>query len=337
MTTPPPEGKTTPPPEANGQTIKAYSSGCVTAGAAVRRAIAAHVYVSEGKDAATIARLSAAGAAAGAVVANEFLDAAYHRSGITLAAPDDARIEAAVTAVCRAALDALDFQSHVATHPRIGTVDHVCVNPLGTATRSGAGALAERIGKQLGCPSPEVGPPLRVYLYGAARQDERPLADLRRSLGYFSGAANGQWSGLSPEMDAAIRGLEPDFGPQDLDPRHGAVVVGAVPWVVNYNLLVVADGLSEAELMARCRRVARATSERGGGLPSVQTMALPHERGVEVACNLLDVDVTPPAAVRARVLELCAGEEVVLDSDYFTNKNPEEILEVAMAAVPPVM
>ena len=38
-------------------------------------------------------------------------------------------------------------------------------------------------------------------------------------------------------------------------------------------------------------------SERGGGLPKVETMALPHEKGVEVACNLLDAEMSSAAQV----------------------------------------
>eukprot|EP00434_Breviolum_minutum_P024192 symbB.v1.2.021358.t1/scaffold1841.1/size101071/2 len=58
-----------------------------------RRALAAHVYVSEGRDSSIISKLAAAGAATGAVVANEFMDPIYNRSGLTLASADAAKIE----------------------------------------------------------------------------------------------------------------------------------------------------------------------------------------------------------------------------------------------------
>lgn len=297
-------------------------------------AMAAHVYVSEGRDRALVERLSAAGAAAGATVANEFLDAMYHRAGVTLAAAELGPLEAGIAAVSREALLALDLRTHTASHPRVGVVDHIACNPLGSATCEEAGALAVRVGRSLGQGEPGGRPALPVYLYGAARQDARPLAELRRSLGYFDGAARGQWTGLSTEMAAAMRGLAPDFGPREASLRHGAAVVGAVPWVHNYNLLLTGEGLDEAELLARCRRVARAASTRGGGPPAVESMALPHERGVEVACNLLDAATTPAAEVRARVAALCEAEGLCLDSDYFTNKRPEDILALVPAAAP---
>ncbi|CAK0798301.1 unnamed protein product [Prorocentrum cordatum] len=308
-------------------------------------AMAVHVYVSEGRDKQLVSRFSAAGVSGGAVLANEFMDAAYHRSGITLAAASAGPLEAGVLAVASEALSALDLQSHSATHPRVGVVDHVACNPLGSATRADAGALAARLGQLLGAGAAEVPaagvagpsparPPLPVYLYGAARADERPLAELRRALGYFGGAARGEWTGLSSKMARAMAELPPDHGPATPSARSGAAVVGAVPWVFNYNLLLSAASAGgvgdDGELMRRARRVARAVSARGGGLAAVESMALPHERGVEVACNLLDVATTSPAEVRALVEALSKPEGLAIDSDYFTNKHPEDVLALVL-------
>ena len=49
--------------------------------------------------------------------------------------------------------------------------------------------------------------------------------------------------------------------------------VGATPWVTNLNIpLRTAD-------MVLSRQIARALSERGGGLAAVEAMALPHSSG----------------------------------------------------------
>ncbi|CAE8647915.1 unnamed protein product, partial [Polarella glacialis] len=148
-----------------------------------------------------------------------------------------------------------------------------------------AAQLAGRLGRSLGTGDVGASPPVPavpVYFYGAAREDRRPLAALRRSLGYFGGAVKGAWSGVSAEMRAGTASLKPDCGPcGEVDDKTGVVCLGAVPWVHNYNILVTAGDILEAELQARCRRIARATSARGGGLASVEAMALPHERGVE--------------------------------------------------------
>ena len=67
--------------------------------------------------------------------------------------------------------------------------------------------------------------------------------------------------------------LRPDFGPGEIDPSRGIATVGAVPFVVNYNVLL------ETEDLPLARQIARAVSGRGGGLSCVEAMALPHEQG----------------------------------------------------------
>eukprot|EP00435_Cladocopium_sp_Y103_P047294 s1622_g13.t2 len=287
------------------------------------------VYVSEGRDRGIISRIAAAGAASGAVVCNTFVDPTYNRTGrLTLASADAAEIEGGVDAVCHEALQTLDLRKHVATHPRLGVVDHVACNPLGSATSAEAAELAARIGARLGDGAGGASP-VPVFFYGAAREDLRPLAELRRCLGYFSGAAKGEWCGLSEDMKQAMVQLPADRGPVgQVDDRHGVAVVGAVPWVHNYNLLIVAD-LEEVELMRRCRRIAKSISERGGGLDKVETMALPHEKGVEVACNLLDADITPPAkssAAWALSALLVPAVEAAL---AVTRQEPGDIMEAS--------
>lgn len=80
-------------------------------------------------------------------------------------------------------------------------------------------------------------------------------------------------------MSALPDGLKPDFGPSTLDPRHGIAVVGAIPWVVNYNVLLRTEDMQSA-----CS-IAKAVSSRGGGLNHVEAMALQHEEGGLQSCS----------------------------------------------------
>lgn len=66
---------------------------------------------------------------------------------------------------------------------------------------------------------------------------------------------------------------EPDLGLAQFNPRHGIAAIGASPWVTNLNV-----PLATAELAAS-RRIARAVSARGGGLPAVEAMGLPYHSG----------------------------------------------------------
>lgn len=65
---------------------------------------------------------------------------------------------------------------------------------------------------------------------------------------------------------------------------------------------------------------------------ALQAMALKHTTGIEVACNLLDADQTPPEAVAARVAELAAAAGMQLGQPYRIGKTPEHIMQLATEA-----
>ncbi|KAG2438603.1 hypothetical protein HXX76_005153 [Chlamydomonas incerta] len=178
-------------------------------------------------------------------------------------------------------------------------------------------------------------PPLPVYFYGHAHPSRRGLADIRRQLGYFRRSPEGGWrGGLEAQQLPAgndLSAFPPDLGPAAAPARWGVVTIGATPWVVNYNVPLYGVDLATA------RKLAKAISERGGGMPGVQAMALQHADGlVEVACNLLDAAACPPGTLQAR-LEGIAGawglDSSQVRPGYQTNKSPEELLRAAVAAL----
>lgn len=58
-------------------------------------------------------------------------------------------------------------------------------------------------------------------------------------------------------------------------------------------------------------------------------MALLHSDGlVEIACNLLDPSLSPPAAVQAFVERLADKEGWEVQQGYSTGKSVEELLEI---------
>ena len=352
-----------------GLTVMRATSSAAARGKASRAVdggLVAVVYVSEGKDASMVDALeSTAGRACathGARVVNVFRDVEYNRTGFTLGvrvgAEGDAvePLGAAVTTLAERALSLVDLRDHAATHPRCGVVDHISCHAVGDADASVAVSLAHSIGARVG---DRFGVP--VLLYGAASAKGAGLADLRRRHGYFrETAGTGTWSGAHVVDGGTV---DAEYGPCDVPPESGIAMIGATPWVCNYNVPVGATrrealsaSLSSAEktdeatnekdgedttsrAVREGRRIARRLSERGGGLPGVQAMALPHgedEHGgvlVEIACNLLDETLSGPDAVQAEIARLCAEEN---ESDsvfrwdvrdgYVTNLTPETIL-----------
>ena len=315
--------------------------------------LVAVVYVSEGKSQGVVDALETVArdvcATHGAQVVNVFRDVEYNRTGFTLGArvPPSASIDDAhpttveplrsvAVALAERAMSLVDLRSHAAAHPRCGVVDHISCHAIGGADESLAAALARGIGERVGT----LGVP--ALLYGSASATRVTLADLRRRHGYFrETGGTGAWSGAHVMEGGDV---DADYGPRVVPPAAGVVMLGSTPWVCNYNVPVVArgtdgDAVSPAEAVSAARRLGRKVSERGGGLPGVQAMALPHgedELGpvVEIACNLLNADAAGPEAVQAEVERMCredaegvGGVTWDVRKGYVTNLTPEELLE----------
>lgn len=280
-----------------------------------------NVYISEGRNTAALKHLQDSACRQEAKLITSFIDVAYNRSSYTFASTEPIKILHSVVALVKQALELLDLRHHEGTHPRLGLVDHISCHPVMKPTgdqdnhlRTSAD-LARSLAQELSAPSCPC--PLPIYLYGAAREDHRSLAEIRRHLGYFKGTQGKLWSGSLPLVDLSAN--PPDYGPLRVPERGGLLCIGAVPWVVNYNVL-----LSTQDLQAG-REVARGVSGRYGGLQGVEAMALEHQDGVEVACNLLDYWGCPPARVLKHMRELADKRGLQVMGDYVIGLLPEDI------------
>lgn len=175
-----------------------------------------------------------------------------------------------------------------------------------------------------------------VYLYGEAHPTQRSLQSLRRSFGYFATDPTAE-TGKASNTNREAR-ENSDEAPSEADfpalikatlPQTGVCCVGAGPtWVLNLNVL-----LPGTPPLAAARRVARAVSARYGGLPGVEALALPHgSEGVEIACNLLDMVRSPPAAVVAAIVHAATDEGLATGEARLLNMDPEEALARVVAA-----
>jgi glutamate formiminotransferase len=234
--------------------------------------------VSEGRDAQAIDALAAAFARHGARVLDVHSDADHHRSVFTLLG-GEAELVASLVAGIAEARERIDLRRHAGAHPRVGAVDVVPLVPIvpGDMARAEAAAveLAGRVADDLELP---------VFLYANSGGGRRP-AFFRR--------------GGTDELQRRLAEgeLEPDFGPGRLDPGAGAVLVGARPPLIAFNLDLAAGDIETA------RAVAAAVRESSGGMPGVQALglALPASGRVQVSLNIVDVEAAPLHEVVARV------------------------------------
>lgn len=225
--------------------------------------------VSEGRDRAVI---DAIAPAFGLPVVNIHSDPDHHRTVFTVAgAPGE--LAAAVTAAGHMAVATIDVSRHDGIHPRIGAVDVAPIVFLSDEDRGAACAealvLADRLGDELDLP---------VFLYGILA-DGRTRAEIRR----------GGPTALAERMRHGA--LTPDFGPNRLHPTAGAVLVGARPPLVAFNV-----ELAPPATLDDAKRIAALIREGGAeGLPGLRAIGLwlEHRNVAQVSMNVEDHRATP--------------------------------------------
>ena len=215
---------------------------------------------SEGRDEATIDAIGAA-LGAHARLLDVHSDADHNRSVYTLVGSED-ELGAALVAGVTVAIERIDLREHDGAHPCIGAADVVPIVPLrpedGERAQSAARAIGARIGA-LGLP---------VFLYAPP---ERGPAFYRR----------GGRVALAQRLESGE--LVADFGPSELHPTAGGVILGARSPLIAFNVNL-RGSLSVA------REVAAVVRERGGGFPGVRALGLDLPRAglVQVSMNVED-------------------------------------------------
>jgi glutamate formiminotransferase / 5-formyltetrahydrofolate cyclo-ligase len=263
---------------------------------------------SEGRDGEKISRIVAAvRTVEGVRVLGLHSDVDHNRSVLTLAGEEGPILEAAV-ALAEACAAEIDLASQAGEHPRMGSLDVLPFVPLEGATLEDAARLARWAGERIGALG------FSVYLYEAAASapHRRNLADVRR----------GGYEALATRMKAP--GWQPDYGPPELDPRIGAVAVGARHSLVAFNAYLDTIDVNVA------KAVARKVRERDGGLPGVKALGLEVGGRAQVSMNLTNLEVTPiPVALEA-VRSAAAEHGASVESTELVGLAPlEAVLQVA--------
>jgi len=241
---------------------------------------------SEGRDGKTIDAIGEALTGAGARLLDVHADVDHNRSVFTLVGSEAELVEGLVAGV-ECARTRIDLRRHLGAHPRIGAADVVPLVPIRPEDMERARAALLELGPRLG----ELGLP--VFVYGSPG---RGPAFFRR----------GGPEGLQARIDAGE--LEPDFGPGRVDPRAGAVLVGARRPLVAFNVNLRSTDVEVA------RAIAAVVRERGGGFPGVRALGLDLPRAglVQVSMNVEDWEAAALHEIVARIEEEAAthGAEV---------------------------
>ena len=230
-------------------------------------------------------------------VLNVFRDHDYNRSVITLASSSTTALKRAVIDACKEVFASIDLRQHHGGHPRLGAVDLIPIHPLAPELSvASCGGVAYEIAEALAQDVEGAS----FFLFGASDRGlkRESLVKRRKQVGWFTegGVAT------PPTFPAS---LVPDLGcfPNE---RYGLTGVGAMPYMMNFNVTI---STTDAELGKLAANVVR---EATGGFPGVRAMAFPHEGHVEVACNVEAVEIRDESVTKEMELLGSGGGDSTL-------------------------
>ena len=143
-----------------------------------------------------------------------------NRTVVTFVGTPEGAVEAAFKAIAKAA-EVIDMSKHQGAHARMGATDVCPFVPVSGLTTDDCVELAKQLGKRVG---EELGIPVYLYEYAAARPERRNLANVRA----------GEYEGLADKLKDPE--WKPDFGPAEFKPGAGATVIGVREFLIAYNV-----------------------------------------------------------------------------------------------------
>src|SRR5215470_10720675 len=271
---------------------------------------------SEGRNQTTVrALVHAVESVPGVWLLDHTMDRDHHRSVLSFAGELDAVAEAVFRTI-RVATDLIDLRKHKGVHPRVGATDVVPFVPLRGTTMQDCIHLAKRLGQRVGT---ELEIPVFLYEQAALHRDHAPLESVRR----------GGLQGLAFRM-ASDPDWTPDFGPPHLHKTAGAIVIGARPPLIAFNVNLRSTDLELAQAIAKDIR------QSNGGLSHLKAIGveLKSRHMVQVAMNLTDYEITPLRAAFEAVQAQAALHGVEIAASEIVGLVPETaFVETAIHAL----
>lgn len=233
--------------------------------------------VSEGRRGDVIDRMAdAIRSVDGVRLLDQTSDVDHNRSVFTYAGEPEP-VLAATHALVDVVYREVDMRTHTGEHPRLGAVDVVPFVPLAGVTMEECVELAHRFGREV---ASRHAVPVFYYAKAATRPERVRLPDIRKP----------EYEGLAALLETTH---VPDAGPRRVHDTAGAIVVGARPFLIAFNIELDSTDLKLAQ------RIAKEIRESSGGLPAIQAKGfmLTDPPRAQVSMNVLDFTVTPLSRV----------------------------------------
>jgi len=264
---------------------------------------------SEGRNLETVERIAESiKRVPSACVLDRHIDPDHNRSVITFVASPEHIVAAAFAAVETAA-QLIDMRKHTGEHPRLGATDVLPFVPIAGVTIDECVAFAHSVGRRI---ADELSIPVYYYEHAALRPDRKNLEDVRR------GAYE-----LLREQILINPDRAPDVGSPRINEKSGAIIIGARPFLIAFNVVIGSNDISVA------RKIAASIRARGGGLPFLKALGFQlHSRDLaQVSMNLVNYEVTGMDAAYDAVKREAEKLGVDIDSAEIVGLVPRNALD----------
>ena len=200
-------------------------------------------------------------------------DSNYNRAVITFVGTPDAVLKANIAAA-KKAIELIDMNHHNGQHPRIGAVDVVPFIPAQNVSMKECIELSIKFAEIIA----QEGVPVYLYEESAKRMERKNIDNIRK----------GEYEGLKMSIKTDPE-RKPDFGASEFHPTAGAMITGARPPLISFNINLGTKDIRIA------KKVAKAIHLRSGGLVNIKAMGteLANRDCVQVGISNINYMKTP--------------------------------------------
>ncbi len=209
----------------------------------------------------------------------------------------------------------IDMRIHQGEHPRIGACDVCPFVPLGDTSIQDVINLTHDLGKKLG----EKGIPVYMYEKSALHTERKNLAAIRK----------GEYESLSVRL--LQEKWKPDYGPTCFDEKFGAMVLGARPFLIAYNVNLESKDVEAAQ------KIASVIREKNGGLSGVKAIGwwMKEYQKAQVSTNITDINRTGIKEVFDAVRAEAARYNIEVQTSELIGLIPESVILKAGKEISP--
>jgi len=200
-------------------------------------------------------------------------DTDYNRAVVTFVGTPDAVLKANVVAA-KKAIDLIDMNKHKGQHPRIGAIDVVPFVPAQNVSIEECIDLSIKFAETMA----QEGIPVYLYEESARKMERKNIDNIRV----------GEYEGLKESIKTDPE-RKPDFGPPELHPTAGAMITGARPPLISFNINLGTKDIKVG------KKVAKAIHLRSGGLVNIKAMGteLAKRNYIQVGISNINYRKTP--------------------------------------------